>query len=467
LARAVAYDISRLFIGPLSATPRGIDRVDLALAGHVFERGGSNVFGILPTPWGIRAYGADQVRAGLKYLHHIWSESRDPTLDPAWADLRARLNGRAGQPVVAPAVRSLPLASKCLRMGSHLSATGFSLGRPVRSALPRNAIYLNVGQIGLAVPLLFDWLDNRPDITSVFMLHDVIPLEYPQYVAASSVRHHARMVQSAARHAHGLIVTTRHAEQTVTAALGQRGRTAIPTLVRGLPLPSVFADGGTGHPHLRSIRYFVVCGTIEPRKNHKLLLDIWQRLVAHLGDQAPHLVIVGSPGWSARELLKPLETDAALRAHVHHVSGLSSPALKQLMIGSAGLLMPSFAEGFGLPVLEANAMGVPTIASDIAAHREIANARTILLSPHDDTAWEEALLTFPPGAGRIAPPASDALGQAEYCRDVYAFMEACATDRAEKRLLWPGAAIPPGANPLPSNAISLEPDVSLSQTEPV
>jgi glycosyltransferase involved in cell wall biosynthesis len=430
----IAYDITRLFLGPVAAAPRGIDRIDLALAEHIFAADGDGAIGVLPTPWGVRAYAPEIVRAGLRHLRDVWSESRDPLLDPVWNDLRARLTGAGasvagteGAAVEPP--RKLSPADKCRRMASLLGATGFSFGRSIRSAVPRDAIYLNVGQIGLAVPWFFNWLGDRPDVTAVVMLHDVIPLEFPQYVTPSSARHHEQMVRTAAARADAVIVTTRHAQQTVTAALAARGCAKIPTLARGLPLSSVFADGGAAHPDLAGVRYFVVCGSVEPRKNHALLLDIWRGLVARLGEGAPHLVIAGSEGWSADRILGPLAADVRLRARVHHVSGLSSPALKQLLIGSAGLLMPSFAEGFGLPVQEADALGVPTIASDIAAHREIAGAATILLCPEDGDAWERALLALPAGSGRVSPPAGGALCEAQYCRDVIAFTQRCAAGK--------------------------------------
>ena len=69
------------------------------------------------------------------------------------------------------------------------------------------------------------------------------------------------------------------------------------------------------------------------------------------------------------------------------MSGLSSPALARLMAGARALLMPSHIEGFGLPIAEAQAMGLQVIASDIPAHREIRAEGTILIDPLDGKEW--------------------------------------------------------------------------------
>ncbi len=77
MPRVIAYDLARLFIGPIFYTPRGVDRVDLAMARHVFDDDASPNLGILPTPWGVRAFPARIVRRWLAHLQHLWAEDTD------------------------------------------------------------------------------------------------------------------------------------------------------------------------------------------------------------------------------------------------------------------------------------------------------------------------------------------------------------------------------------------------------
>lgn len=420
--RAIAYDIARLFLAPAASAPRGIDRIDLLLAEHIFVGWEGDVFGILPTPWGVRVFERDRVVAGLEYLQNLWRETTYSAHDPALRQLSARMCGGASSSL--PGVARNGLALKGRRILAQLKSTGFTLGKGVRTALPQSSAYLNIGQIGLAVPPLFRWLDSRPDVSAIFMVHDVIPLEYPSLVEPGAPGHHRRMVKTTARHADGLILTTEHARRTVCAELQDMGSDNLPAIVRGLPVARAFDRPGT-FSGLSRAKYFVVCASIEPRKNHELLLRIWKRLLAQGVDDPPHLVLAGSPAWCADNILAPLHDDG-LRNHVHHVCGLSTPALAALLSDAHGLLMPSFAEGFGLPVLEANVLGVPAIASDIPAHREIADATTLLIPPNDENAWFLAIHELSRVKSRRSRRQNGSLiDPACYYRDVMEFVATC------------------------------------------
>jgi glycosyltransferase involved in cell wall biosynthesis len=289
-------------------------------------------------------------------------------------------------------------------MTALLKATGIGFGRDAVRTLGRDTVYINVGQIGLAFPYLLRWLNRRPDVRPLFMLHDVIPLEMPEYVSPAAVKAHAAMVDQTARYAAGLIVTTRTAQGAIEAELGRRGVKALPTLALPLPVPSIFREPPDPDPTLAAFPYFVVCGAIELRKNHLLLLEVWKRLFRKHGSAAPHLVIVGSRGWRGDLILDRLRRSGDVSAHIHVLQGLSTPALKRLISGARALLMPSFIEGFGLPVVEAAAIGTPVVASDIPAHREVGHPETIFVDPIDGPGWETAIASLLSNeAGRLAP----------------------------------------------------------------
>jgi len=131
-----------------------------------------------------------------------------------------------------------------------------------------------------------------------------------------------------------------------------------------------------------------------------LLLNVWRELVRRRGERAPKLVIVGSPGWGAEPVLRTLEQSRSLHGRVIFARGLSSPALCRLIAHARALLMPSFAEGFGLPVIEALSVGTPVIASDLPAHREIAGELAIYRDPTDRAGWLAAICMFADGDGR-------------------------------------------------------------------
>jgi len=254
------------------------------------------------------------------------------------------------------------------------------------------------------------------------MLHDAIPIDYPHLVGEKAPLYHRQMIRTAAEHADCLLFNSQYTRDSVTAVMEDFGGSCAPALVRSLPLPAAFIDAESSIAALTDTRYFLAVSTIEPRKNYGLLLRVWQRFIATTGAATPHLVIVGALGKDAERILAPLKSDSALAGRVHHVAGLSSPALASLVLGAAGMLCPSLAEGFGMPLLEASAMGVPAIATDIQAHREMASATTVLLSADDEDGWAQAIAALPDGAMRRRPHIPFAMTEAAYCADIVDFV---------------------------------------------
>jgi glycosyltransferase involved in cell wall biosynthesis len=149
---------------------------------------------------------------------------------------------------------------------------------------------------------------------------------------------------------------------------------------------------------------FVTVGTIEARKNHALLLDIWSRLIERMGDMAPRLLIIGQRGWEADHVFARLDNDAKLRGHVTEIGSCTDEELARHLTSARALLFPSFVEGYGLPLVEALELGVTVIASDLPVFREIGGNIPVYLDPRDARAWEAAILDYadPNSAARAA-----------------------------------------------------------------
>ena len=122
-----------------------------------------------------------------------------------------------------------------------------------------------------------------------------------------------------------------------------------------------------------------------------MILHVWRELAARYGAATPKLVLIGARGWENENIIDLLERSPALRGHVLEASGLTTPGLKRLLRNARALLMPSFAEGFGLPLAEALALGTPAIASNIPAFHEIAGPAFTPLSPIDGEGWLRAV----------------------------------------------------------------------------
>lgn len=385
MARPITFDITHLVSRLPVARPTGIDKVDLAYCAHLAGRPLAAVV----------HYGLARPRvhdpsilAGLAALatDSRWT-GRPLAEDAAFWRLREVLTGQSASPPVRAATASfLPSSDSARRRAAHWR---WRLA-PGRLALPADAIYLNVAQHAFEFHRFFRWMRDRPDVLPVFLVHDLLPLDFPEYFRAGYRERFARRAATIADHARALIATTEAVRERLDRELDARGRPRVPVHVA--PLPTTLAAGEPGDdpdPDLAGVPYFVVLGTIEPRKNHLLLLEVWRRLAAR--GQPPKLVVVGSRGWENEQVVDMLDRSAALAGHVIECSGLSDRGLRRLLGHARALLMPSFAEGYGLPVVEALSLGTPVVASDIPVFHEVAQERALFRHTLDGLGWLEAV----------------------------------------------------------------------------
>ena len=215
---AIAFDLTRQVVGLRSSVPRGIDRIDHAYARHFFEQWSGDAVGVLPTPWGMRTFNRDRSLRIVNFVEARWGEEADPDADPVYRWLKDRLLDRS------PSVERPKERRAARRFGSGITQllrqAGFSFGQRL-ATLPTGTVYLNTGQLGLALPKLLSWLAARSDVKPVFLLQDVIPLEYPEYAPRWAARGHRQMLASTARYAKGLVVTTQAAAVSIKRELAR------------------------------------------------------------------------------------------------------------------------------------------------------------------------------------------------------------------------------------------------------
>jgi glycosyltransferase involved in cell wall biosynthesis len=134
--------------------------------------------------------------------------------------------------------------------------------------------------------------------------------------------------------------------------------------------------------------YVLSVGTLEPRKNLVRLVRAYRRMAGH---GAPHtLVLAGPMGWGSQSLLHEIETGEAPGEIV--LTGRVPPdELDALYRAADAFVYPSLYEGFGLPVLEAMARGVPTIVSTSSSLPEVAGEAAVPVDPRSTGALAEAL----------------------------------------------------------------------------
>jgi len=382
---SLVYDLSRLSTRVLNATPNGIDWIDRLLADHFLAK--PSTLPLLFGPFGPRLFAPGLLPNPTAALARQWDAP------PALPD---RLVDALLQPV-APGRASARLdfspPGRPRRVAAALGDYGLKIGASPRTAAPRGAVYLNATHYPLESPRHTEWLDARPDVKPVFVIYDLLPISSPETFWRGEPERHARRLALLARRGAGAIVTSDIVAADLAAHMHSLGRSDMPILRAHPPVAPIFAAPCAPDPRLAGVSYFVACGTIEPRKNHLLLVDVWRRLVADMGAGAPKLAVVGKRGWRSEEIVAALG-DPALGGSVIEIGGLSNRGWRALLAGAQALLAPSFAEGYGLPLAEALAAGAPAICSDIPAFREVGGAAVRFLDPRQPSDWAAHVAAF-------------------------------------------------------------------------
>lgn len=376
-ANALCLDLTRLVRRAGHPTPTGIDRVELAYLRYLRDGREGHIFAFVRI--GSRIAVLD--RSGIDNLAQR-IEAGGP-----WgpAGLGPRLRGRRWAEAESTAA-SLALASFFPRLSP----------RSLRRLIPAGTTYLNVGHTNLA-PDTFRAVASVRNAHSIVLVHDTIPLDHPQLQRDGTVEAFRTRLRAAACGADRIVVPSRAVAEDVTRHFHAFGR--VPPIV--VAPPGIEAIRATGLPPVDTDRpYFVCLGTIEPRKNHALLLDLWEELHrTRPAEQVPRLYLVGRRGWKNHAVFERLDRLPFVGRSVVELGELPDRDLANLLSGAAGLLQPSLAEGFGLPPHEALALGTTPVCAPLPAYRQTLGDAAVYADTDDLYQWRNAVLRLSESGG--------------------------------------------------------------------
>ncbi len=361
----IFLDLSRLLWRAERFGPTGIDRVELAYARHLIATRRDAVsfagcwgrLGLLPD---------DPSRAFIEALDAVWSGA---SIDRA---------ARARAAVLARSLRIELLLRGPAPLYRRARARGAGL------------VYLLVSHHGLVRPSALIRFKARTGARFVCLVHDLIPIKHPDYVRWGDAWRHRRRMAAVASLADRVIVNSAGTAAELARHFAGAGSTAP---IRVAPLGIDLRRSVRSPAAVDQSPYFVYVATIEPRKNHRLLLDVWRQLAA-AGGAAPRLVLIGRRGLRSRRIVHSIERSGLARGLVEEHNDLPDAAVARLVAGAQASLYPSLAEGYGLPVAEALALGVPVLCSDLPELREIGLDVPEYFDPLDRRAWRDAVLDY-------------------------------------------------------------------------
>lgn len=357
----IVLDLSRLLSRVRHSAPTGVDRIELAYARELSRRIPERLRFAAVHPLGI--YGRIPAPVVLRFLART---------EANWASGGAALSGRGGWVDLIRVLWEMrprgvpkPRGPRVLIQGSHHHLH--------RERLVRRILRREGGRF-------------------VCFIHDLIPIEFPEYARPGGAELHRRRIATVVSHADAIVTNSTATSGAIQPFLDAALRaTPVIALLPGLDPPTT-ASPVAASP-VKS-PYFICLGTIEPRKNHLLLLHVWRRLVDERGVDAPRLLVVGRRGWENEQVIDLLERCPALTDHVIELGSVPDVKVGPLLAGARALLLASFAEGYGLPVPEAISMKVPVICSDLPALREAGGDVPEYIDPLDGPAWKAMILDY-------------------------------------------------------------------------
>jgi glycosyltransferase involved in cell wall biosynthesis len=352
----IILDLSRLVSRILHSTPTGVDRCEMAYARGLMAAVPDRLEFAAVHPFGV--YGRLDKRAVLRFLDATELRWQDRGFTSAW-------NRRRFAIATLAALRPRPA----------------SIGRSARRA------YVLASPSNLTRPDRISAILKRERARFVCLVHDLIPLEYPEYARPGGAAIHARRIETITTLADGIIANSQATLDALKPYLDRGGRQPVTAVAHlGTDPPMALP------PYAEERPYFVCIGTIEPRKNHLLLLHLWRRMSERNGAaNIPKLLIIGRRGWENEQVIDMLERCTALQGCVEEHNQLPDREVQRHLKYAQGLLMPSFAEGYGMPVSEAIALGVPVVCSDLPALHEASLGKAHFIDPLDGLGWLAAI----------------------------------------------------------------------------
>jgi glycosyltransferase involved in cell wall biosynthesis len=277
-------------------------------------------------------------------------------------------------------------------------------------AAPLNERWLYRLWYRLRLPLPVQWATGRLDlfhspdfvlppvragIPTLLTVHDLSFLHYPQTFPEKLVAYLQKVVPWSVERATHVLADSQATKDDLL-QMWQVPAAKVTVLYSGVhgrfqPV--------TAHQHLAAMRrkyhlgaapYILAVGTVQPRKNYQMLIQAFAPIAA----QYPHqLVFCGGKGWLYAEVLAEVARQG-LDGRVHFIGFVDDDDLPSLYSDAALFVFPSLYEGFGLPILEAMACGVPVISSAASSLPEVVGPAGRLLSPHDARKWTATMLSL-------------------------------------------------------------------------
>ncbi|MBP5493821.1 MAG: glycosyltransferase family 4 protein [Lachnospiraceae bacterium] len=220
---------------------------------------------------------------------------------------------------------------------------------------------------------------KKKNVKIVTLIYDIINIDYPQFCDKSDVMNFVDYFGATLIYADKIIVTSKDVKDAII--LRCINMNIESPEIDIIPLGGDFKKKENSEENVQSSvkdivskgKYLLMVGTIEPRKNHKLLIETYQRFLRW----KIHFVFAGFSGQGMDKFFAELTTDPDYQNGIWHVDNASDDDIDYLYKNAYAMVFPSYIEGYGLPIIESFVREVPVIAADTNINHEIAGDRAL------------------------------------------------------------------------------------------
>jgi len=219
------------------------------------------------------------------------------------------------------------------------------------------------------------------------MIYDLIPAIKHQWSEPASTKAFTEWARDVLRYADHVLTVSQFTRQEIGRYCSEC-RFDMPSLsvIRlGDAMGDTSGSGSPGPlPRFVPERPFFVCvSTLDVRKNHRMLYEVWTQLAARRGEQCPDLLCIGLPHLFVGDLLFEIRQDRTINRHIHVLHGIEDSELEWYYKNCQATIYPSKYEGWGLPVAESLGRGRLCLASNATSIPEISSTLPEWFDPCD------------------------------------------------------------------------------------
>ncbi|MDT9598262.1 glycosyltransferase [Sphingosinicella rhizophila] len=231
-------------------------------------------------------------------------------------------------------------------------------------------------------------------VSTLFYCHDLIPILFEGYVGSNTARCFTQLLRTLLEAEARILCNSEATLRDLGAVAGRMGFAGVDGRVipPGCDLRRTDREAQSLPGFERA--YILYVSTIEVRKNHRLLLRVYDRLMAQGWTDLPMLVFAGYRGWLVEDLLAEIDGAAGAAALVRIVENQSDEEIAALYRGALFTVYPSLYEGWGIPVSESLALGTFCLSSDRGALPEAGAGLTETLDPEDEALWADRIAHY-------------------------------------------------------------------------